>query len=312
MVYLDSLISLKDGGVWIVPVLLLVLLTVGASMILGVLLAMGKRVPTVLLLLLPLVTIVIGVVGQAFGIWELERAVTTAPEEMVDTLRAGGQSIAQYPVLAALLPMSTVFGLLALAGAIGAFVHRLDEAKGSALHAAVPAFLGLLGVGLLLIVPTGSPGAVAALLALPLVSARSSDLPAERAWLAAARARVGVLAALSVAVLAWSSLLWGQVEAYKAVATAPPELRGTLMTGGVSLAWTALTWGLLATFVFAFAGVASVAALAKDAFSGRNLLGAALAALVLLALGGAFASGQLMLSDIEPPAAPEVDLDIEL
>lgn len=311
---MDMLVELKDGGIWIMPVIMLVMAGTVTALVLGLLTALKIRVPAVIWLLVPTAAVMVSTYGLSWGIHEAEVAVMTAPPEMIGTLAAGGASIALLVTVAGALAviylgMVTVWtagigGLIASLGVPGRVdIGGLLVAFGGPVLLAVA--VGVAGVvmadevasTMTIVVLLGSTvGLMLAAARVPTPGVFDDDDEVDPRMIkkvnrvlgtvlsARAAAWVGLSAALAGG--AWFTYLAGTSEAYRAVATATPEMKATLEAAGRQLAMSGTVVAAIALVGSVLLGVGLMAVAGKRAFDGGRLAIGALCLVPALILAG--------------------------
>lgn len=318
----DGILSLlRDGGVWILPTgasALMAALLIGGLVVLA---AFKKRAPAGLWMLPPLFPLAVGIYGTGWGLYEAELAARTAPIEMAATLMAGGTSIALITSFFGAFCGVVVAVVAAWGAAAGALLAparlqtRLDLPgllTGALLTALVGLTIPLLGT--MLFPGAGALPLLAAgvllgvTLPMAAVSARlprtpdDLDLPddsdpeavealrarhhAQRLRSVALRGAVIGSTVIGLVLAALCASMLGQMEVFKATATAPPEMKDTLAAAGREIAAEAPSAILLAAAAFLLPAAGSWITGGRATLAPRNLAGSALALVPLAALGG--------------------------
>lgn len=235
MSFLDSLIAMKDGGFLVFAVFLVGMGAGIAGTLVPILLWLKVRVPAaagvVLYALIPL----IGLLGVYSSMSMALQAMATAPPELKQTMLAGGISISLYVPMAAgmLLPILAIPACWLSAGPAirqeeRTWIGPLIAGIAVLLCAVLPLFgLAMYASPAIAVARFGS----AVFLGLPVAFALSAT---DRKGRVAA-----VVGACSFALAVAGGGLFdgyaGAVEVFKAVATAPPEMKTTLFEGGMRL-----------------------------------------------------------------------------
>lgn len=307
------------GGPMMYAVLAGFIVALGCNAILAGVLAFRKRIPAPLFGAMPWFTAVMGAMGWAMGLFQLNKAIPAASLEMRDSLTFSGLSIAPLPMWLALVCCAVV---LALTAATAGLTATIGAGKGARWRFAGPAatlglgIVGVLGTAGWAVISGHGPG----LLLLPvillfagtgvvLVGLRMGEEDADARRCAAARAFVGACAVVAVGCALVAVRMRGVMIAQEALATAAPESLQTLMATGLFMARDGTRIGLAALVVVFVAHLIPVLGARQHLFKTYTLVSGGLSGLALLvpvslilAVGwfsGSTADGSMMFQAVE-------------
>ncbi len=287
--------AMHKGGVFMYPILLLVIVTPLATLILAVVSALRVRIPALLWLLGPLILVLMGVAGRLQGQMMAEQAVRLASEEYRATMCFSGLSVAAFTEVTALLCAGYLLPLVALAVAIAHCISRGAVRRPTSISGILGLGIGLvatLSCGVVIVatevvrvVPPALFLAVpvallAGMLASGLVGLSAEGKP-KGADTYGVRALLAVISLLALASLCAAGMLWGQITIWEAMARASAETRATIAAHGMSITTGSLQLGIVA---MVGAGLAAFCGLARGGWRSVRPVSAILAGLPVLGI----------------------------
>lgn len=295
-------ILFRDGGPFMyLEVLVVALLPV---VVLGVLIARAfkLRVPFAVPLVGSALPLTIGLVGTYVGLDLALSAVVHASPEIAHKLAANGLAVGLYTAIAGATLSSLVSAVMALAVGLGTAIGAGANARLTPLHVVVPAFLGVLTLGgVVLGAWLGGLVAAATAVGLVLASLRFATEPesdAERA--ASGRAQVGVLGLFALVCAFVTAGLQTLASLQMVQAAASAALKGSLVAS--ALQEVIFQGGALVglTVLITLAAAASAGPVARHLGTLRTLVSAAAALVLLLPLAGSAVLVGLRVQELQP------------
>lgn len=293
------MVSLADmfmqGGPFMYVVVLFAIIGATVAMLGGALGLARVRVPAILWLGAPLLTVTAGAAGELLGLQQAADAIAFASPDTRATLAHAGASVAAMTTTFAMLMSSLLLGMSAWLAALPSAVAPGEGAKTTALTALAGAALaGITGLGLLgwVFPDFGAAALIGATLvflspALLIGGARVGSGEEDRARCAEARVSVALCAVGAVACAGAYAYLSGASDGHRALALASAETRMTLLAMGRQQQQIAATGGAVGALVAAVAGLIAAGPLLGAAVSGRTIASVVAAGAGLLFFGAA-------------------------
>ncbi len=282
----DPVVVLTSGGVFSYAVPLCGCLGIIIGLVLAWLGATRYRLPAVLFVVFPCLTLTLGSVGAIMDFQSGLPFVALETDENDACLRMAavlGYTLYNTGLATLLAAMGFLTGAWLIA--LTQFVRPGGRAETIPVHAAVPAALALLGA-IPIALFGGFGGAAIAVcggLAIALASVRVPRVEQDEQRIAAGRAAVAALCVLAALFSALYDVEWGRSLVHSAMSSASAETRQILLAGtDLSHLFTG-RGPLMAAGVLFFSGLASVFPLARHLGNRRSIRsGLALVAVVLV------------------------------
>lgn len=318
-----------SGGPWALALLLLIALGLGGLLVPFIQQLRGKRPPGVLWLVPPALVALVGMLGTLAALGEVQAALEAASPDVRSLLAAKGIALS-------LQSLSVAGGGVALLGVFGAggigLASVIQPGPAPRLHVTSAVLGGVAAVALIgggLVVAVLSARELGILAWLPplvlfftslataLAALRTSEA---EGWADSAPSRIAAAGTCALAALLGTALaLWarGMTEAFNALTYASPDTRGLLWQAAAEVVHLGVTFAVGAGVAAALAAGGLALLHGARAFTGRNLVSAALMLLPLLVIAGsgAFAaiqvgalSERLLVPALSTPADPPSDV----